>query len=107
VFIFGVGLAGAALNVFYRDMRHLFGLGLQLWLYASPIIYPVTAVPEQFRPFYFLNPMAGILAAYRDVVLFQQTPGAYFVLATVLAVATFLVGYWFFCKVQRRFADVV
>jgi lipopolysaccharide transport system permease protein len=107
VFIVGIGLAGAALNVFYRDMRHLFGLGLQLWLYASPIIYPVTAVPEQFRTIYFLNPMAGILTAYRDVVLYQQMPGPYFLLATVLSLATFVAGYWFFRKVQRRFADVV
>lgn len=107
VFILGVGLAGAALNVFYRDMRHLFGLGLQLWLYASPIIYPVTAVPEQFRPLYFLNPMAGILTAYREVVLYQRMPGAYFLLATALALVVFMAGYWFFRKVQRRFADVV
>jgi lipopolysaccharide transport system permease protein len=107
VLIFGIGLAGAALNVFYRDMRHLFGLGLQLWLYASPIIYPVSAVPEQFRPWYFLNPMAGILTAYRDVLLYQRVPGAYFLLATALSILVFVGGYWFFRKVQRRFADVV
>jgi lipopolysaccharide transport system permease protein len=107
LFTAGVGLLGAALNVFYRDMRHLFALVLQLWLYASPIIYPVTAVPEQFRTLYFLNPMAGILTAYRDVILFQQAPGAYFWLATVLSALTFLLGYWFFRKVEPRFADVV
>lgn len=107
LFTAGVGLLGAALNVFYRDMRHLFGLLLQLWLYASPVIYPVTSVPEQFRTIYFLNPMAGILTAYREVLIMQQVPGAYFIATTILAVLTFLFGYWFFRRVEPRFADVV
>lgn len=107
LFTLGVGLAGAALNVFYRDMRHLFGLGLQLWLYASPIIYPVSAVPEPLRPLYFLNPMAGILSAYRSVLLDGQWPGPYFLLAAILSVLTFAGGVLFFRKVERRFADVV
>ena len=107
IFTLGLGLAGAALNVFYRDMRHLFALALQLWLYASPIIYPVSAVPEQYRPLYFLNPMAGILAAYREALLGQQTPGIYFLVATVISLVVFFAGYWFFRRVEPRFADVV
>jgi lipopolysaccharide transport system permease protein len=107
IFTLGIGLAGAALNVFYRDMRHLFALGLQLWLYASPVIYPVSSVPEQFRPLYFLNPMAGLLTSYRDVLLFGQAPGPYFLLATVISIAVFIAGFWFFRKVELRFADVV
>lgn len=106
-FTLGIGLAGAALNVFYRDMRHLFALGLQLWLYASPIIYPVSAVPEELRWLYFLNPMAGILTAYRDVLLNQQLPGVYFLVAALLSVLALVGGYLFFRKVERRFADVV
>lgn len=106
-FTFGLGFAGAALNVFYRDMRHLFTLALQLWLYASPIIYPVSAVPEQVRPLYFLNPMAGIITSYRDVLIDQQAPGPYLYLAAVLSTVMLVGGYWFFCGVQRRFADVV
>jgi lipopolysaccharide transport system permease protein len=107
MFTLGLGLAGAALNVFYRDMRHLFALGLQLWMYASPVIYPVSAVPEQWRALYFLNPMAGILAAYRDVMLTQQAPGPYFMVAATLALFALFAGYSFFRKVERRFADVV
>lgn len=107
IFTLGIGFAGAALNVFYRDMKHLFGLLLQLWLYASPIIYPVTAVPEQFRSLYFLNPMAGILTAYREVILNQQMPGPYFLLATVISLLTFAGGYWLFRRVEPRFADIV
>jgi lipopolysaccharide transport system permease protein len=107
IFTLGVGLLGAALNVFYRDMRHLFALTLQLWLYASPIIYPVSAVPEQFRTLYFLNPMAGIITAYREVLLYQQTPGVYFVMATVVSLVVFAASFWFFRRVESRFADVV
>lgn len=107
VFALGLGLAGAALNVFYRDMRHLIGLALQLLLYASPVIYPVSAVPEQYRWLYFLNPMAGILSSYREVLLNQQAPGPYFLLAAVVAVVVFVAGYWFFRRVEPRFADVV
>lgn len=107
LFTAGVGLFGAALNVFYRDMRHLFSLVLQLWLYASPIIYPVSAVPEQYRTLYFLNPMAGILTAYREVILYQQAPGSYFLVAAILSLLAFLGGYWFFRRVEPRFADVV
>lgn len=107
MFTAGVGLFGSALNVFYRDMRHLFALGLQLWMYASPVIYPATSVPEQWRTLYFLNPMAGILTAYREVLLNQQAPGSYFLLAAVISTVVFLAGYWFFRRVELRFADVV
>jgi lipopolysaccharide transport system permease protein len=83
------------------------GLALQIWLYASPIIYPVSAVPEQYRTIYFLNPMAGILTAYRDVLLYQQPPGLYFLPAVVIALLTLAGGYWLFRRVEPRFADVV
>lgn len=107
LFALGLGLAGAALNVFYRDIRHLVALGLQMWLYASPIIYPVSAVPEQYRTIYFLNPMAGILTAYRDVLLYQQPPGPYIWPAVVISLLVLAGGYWLFRRVEPRFADVV
>ena len=105
--IVGLGLVLAALNIFYRDVTSLLSLGLQLWFYASPIIYPVTAVPERLRPYYFLNPMAGILVAYRDVLLYSQLPGAYFYPAVLIAGITLLVGFWFFKRVEFLFADIV
>ncbi|HMN30113.1 MAG TPA: ABC transporter permease [Caldilineaceae bacterium] len=103
----GLGLAGAALNVFYRDIRHIIALGLQIWFYASPIIYPVSAVPERFRPFYYLNPMAGVIEAYRSVLLQQQLPGAYLSISACAAIIVFLVGYWLFKRLEFQFADVV
>ncbi len=105
--ILGLGLATAAANVFYRDVQSLLALGIQLWFYASPIIYPVTMVPEKLRPFYFLNPMAGILEAYRDVLLNGRLPGTYLIPSTVVALVVFLGGYWFFKRVEYLFADIV
>lgn len=106
----GLGFLGAALNVFYRDVRHLITLGLQLWFYASPIIYPVSTVKEHLGAYYylyFLNPMAGVLEAYRSVILYQQLPGAYIFLSSGVALLLFLVGYWFFKRVEFQFADVI
>jgi lipopolysaccharide transport system permease protein len=105
--ITGLGLAAAAANVFYRDVQSLLILGIQLWFYASPIIYPVTMVPEQLRPFYFLNPMAGIIVAYRDVLLNGRLPGAYLIPTAAVALIVFFVGIWFFKRVEFQFADIV
>lgn len=106
-FAFGVGLIGSALNVFYRDIKHIFTLGLQIWFYASPIIYPVSSVPEHLRPIYYLNPMAGIIESYRAVILYQQLPEYYFLVSVGMSVIILLVGYWFFKRVEFKFADVV
>jgi homopolymeric O-antigen transport system permease protein len=104
---FGIGLIGSALNVFYRDMKPLIVLGLQIWFYASPVIYPISSVPERFRSFYYLNPMAGILESYRAVILDQKIPGPYLLIAAGLAATILLIGYWFFKRVEFQFADVV
>jgi len=105
--IAGLGLACAAMNVFFRDVRSLLVLGLQLWFYASPIIYPVTMVPEQLRTFYFLNPMAGVIEGYRAVLLNAKLPGNYLILSAVVSLAVFVVGYWLFKRVEFQFADIV
>ena len=66
--IMGVGLACAAANVFFRDVRSILVLCLQLWLYASPVIYPLQAVPEKLRVLYALNPMVGVIDGFRWAV---------------------------------------
>jgi lipopolysaccharide transport system permease protein len=105
--ILGIGLITAALNVFYRDVRYIVGLGVQLWFYLSPILYPVDRVPARFQNLYFLNPMAGITTAYRDVLLDQRLPGTYLLTAGLISLAVLAVGYWFFKRVEFQFADVV
>ncbi|MBK8047623.1 MAG: ABC transporter permease [Anaerolineales bacterium] len=106
--IVGLGLALSAANVFFRDVTSLLSLGLQLWFYASPIIYPITSVPDSLRTLYFLNPMAGIIEAYRSVIL-EATPPDYMALglAAIVSVIAFVFGYSFFKRVEFRFADIV
>jgi lipopolysaccharide transport system permease protein len=103
----GIGFATAAMNVFVRDVQSILALGIQVWFYASPIIYPVSMVPESIRQYYFLNPMAGIIQAYRDVLLTGQLPGTYLIPSAIIALVTFLIGYWFFKRVEFQFADIV
>jgi lipopolysaccharide transport system permease protein len=105
--VVGLGLAAAALNIFYRDIQPMLTLVVQLWFYASPIIYPVTLVPERLRPYYFLNPMAGVLEAYRAVLLYETTPGPYLLVSAAAALVVLLGGYWFFKRVEFLFADIV
>jgi lipopolysaccharide transport system permease protein len=105
--ILGLGLASSAANVFFRDVQSLLGLVLQLWFYASPIIYPISMVPERLRGLYYLNPMAGVLEGYRDVLIYQRAPGQYLLPSFLLSFAIFILGYWFFKKVEFQFADIV
>lgn len=103
----GLGLITSALNVFYRDVQPLLTLVIQLWFYASPIIYPVTMVPERFRTLYFLNPMAGILESYRAILLYHTMPGPYIYIAGAISITILIIGYWFFKRVEFLFADIV
>jgi lipopolysaccharide transport system permease protein len=105
--VVGLGLVCAALNIFYRDVRHIVMLGLQIWLYASPVIYPASLVPEQLRTLYFLNPMAGIIEAYRAILLNAKQPDATLVSSAVMSVGILALGSWFFRHVEPYFADVI
>lgn len=105
--VIGLGLFLSAANVYYRDVRSVLVLIVQLWFYASPIIYPITMVPERLQSLYFLNPMAGILTAYRDIILNGVLPGPYLVISAVEAAVILVFGYWFFRRVEHQFADII
>lgn len=106
--ILGVVLFGAAALVFYRDIRFMVPLTLQLWLYASPVIYPASLIPEQWQWLYQLNPMVGLLEGYRAILLHGQWPAASSLLpATVISLGLLLTGYWWFKRVEPSFADLI
>ena len=105
--ILGLGIGSAALNVFYRDVDPLLKLITQIWFYASPILYPVSLVPREWEWLYFLNPMAGIIAAYRDVLVNNTPPGDYLLQSAVVSFVILFLGYWFFKRVEFQFADIV
>ncbi|HEX5418136.1 MAG TPA: ABC transporter permease, partial [Chloroflexota bacterium] len=106
--VFGITLWAAALNVFYRDIRFVVPLATQLWMYLTPIIYPLSMVPERFRPLYLLNPMAGFVEAYRRTLVLSQYPDwPYLGLAGLVSVLTFVLGYGFFKRAETHFADLI
>jgi len=108
VLTFGISLLASAINVFYRDVRFVVPLTLQIWMYLSPIIYPVNLVPEKFRPLYFLNPMAALIDSYRRLILLNQMPDwPYLGLATLVSILLALVSYRYFKQAEREFADLI
>jgi len=104
----GVVLLGSALNVLYRDIRFVVPLATQIWMYASPIIYPVDLIPERLRPFYFLNPMAGLIEGHRAAILRGTTPDLLaLALALVVSIVVLVVGYRTFKRLEPTFADLI
>jgi lipopolysaccharide transport system permease protein len=104
----GVSLIASAINVFYRDIRFVIPLALQVWMYASPVIYPTSMVPERYRWIYSLNPMAGIIDGYRNITLKGESPfNSEFLLAAAISLLLALVGYLLFKKYEPEFADII
>lgn len=98
----------ASLGVFIRDIVQGITLFLMAWMFLTPIIYPETIVPEAYRPFVNLNPFTPLVRSYRRIMLDGNMPDwqglAYF---TAFALVTFVLGYWWFARTRKNFADVV
>jgi len=108
IFTYGLSLFVSAFNLFYRDIQYIIGLVLLLWMYLTPVIYPVELFPEKYRWIFQLNPMAVIINAYRQVILGGGAPNLTS-LAIGLGVSLVLLvtGYKMFKKLEGQFADVV
>jgi lipopolysaccharide transport system permease protein len=104
----GIGLWLSAINVEYRDVRYAIPFLIQLGLFASPIVYPVTFVPERFQAVYgLLNPMAGIIEGFRWAILGTKPP-SYLLIASVAIIIVILIsGAFYFRRREKAFADVV
>ncbi len=108
----GFGLWLAALNVRYRDVKYLVPFLVQVWMYATPVIYSASIVPERFRWVLSLNPMTGVVEGFRWALLSQQMsgvtpPGLGFAVGIGLTVIVFISGVVFFRATERTFADIV
>lgn len=103
-----VSLWLSALNVKYRDVASVVPLMTQLWMFASPVLYPASLVPESLRWYYGLNPMAGVIEGFRWA-LFGKTAPDWTMVAVSLAVVVLLLigGVMFFRRVERTFADLI
>jgi lipopolysaccharide transport system permease protein len=104
----GVGLWLSALNVEYRDIRYAIPFLIQIWMFVSPVIYPVSILDEKFRWLLALNPMAGIINAYRASLLGHK-PIDWFLLgiSASIIIILFVSGVSYFRKMEKTFADVV
>ena len=103
----GVGLWVAALNVEFRDVRVLVPFVLQLGIYAAPIVYPFSAIPEKYRWLAMLNPMTGIVLTFRAAVLGLPIPSTALVWSALFAIACAATGAYYFRRMERLFADVL
>ncbi len=110
----GFGLWLSALNVRYRDIKQLLPFIVQLWMYLTPVIWPVTIIPEQYRPLLALNPMTGVVSGFRwallgdaSAVTGMQAPAALFALSVLIAVGVLISGLFFFRSTERTFADII
>lgn len=104
----GISLLTAAAAVYKRDVMFGMPFVMMFWMFLSPVFYEVGDVPEAFRPWYMLNPMAGVVTAFRQVILYGHAPGARSVAFAALASAAVLaVGYVVFKRLEMRFADVI
>ena len=104
----GVTLATSSLYVYYRDIGQLIPVLLTIWMYACPIIYPISAVPDWLLPWYMLNPMAFAISGYRQVLLLGETPNLLeMVFALVVSTIILVVGALIFVKLEDQFADLI
>jgi lipopolysaccharide transport system permease protein len=104
----GVGLWLSALNVQFRDVRYTVPFLAQFWMYATPIAYSSSLLPQPWRTLYGLNPMAGVVEGFRWALLGTQTaPGPIIVVSSLAAVGLLVSGAFYFRRMERTFADVV
>lgn len=103
----GVGLFASALNAAYRDVQHVIPFLIQIWMFLTPVIYPVSALPPRYQWVLLANPMTGIVAAYRAAILGAAVPWSQLGISAGIASILLAAGLVFFRSMDRYFADVV
>ncbi len=107
VLALGVGMLMSALNVRYRDVRYALPFLIQLWLFASPVIYPSSIMPEQWKWILLLNPMTGIIEGFRASLFGKSFDWSAMALAAVCTLSIIVISAYVFRRVEETFADVV
>ena len=107
VLALGVGLWTSALNVKYRDVRYALPFLVQLWMFASPIIYPASIVPEQWRWVLALNPLTGVIEGYRSSLFGLPFDWPTLGFSAAVTAVLFTFAAYSFRRMERAFADVV
>lgn len=104
--LLGLSLIFSSVTVYFRDLQHFIGVILQLFFYATPIVYSIDVIPEQFRWLLQLNPMTYIIEGYRDIFYNKEMPDLSKIgLIIGIGVVVTIVGYFVFDKLQKKFAE--
>jgi lipopolysaccharide transport system permease protein len=103
----GFGMLVSALNVKYRDIGVMLPVVLQLWMFVSPVVYPLALVPEKWRVVYSLNPMVGIISGFRSAILGDAFDWPALAVSAAVAVVLPIYSAYLFRRVERGFADII
>jgi len=104
----GVGLWMSALNALYRDVRYVVPFAVQFWMFASPVAYPSSLIPERWRWLYGLNPMAGVIDGFRWAITGRgQAPGLLLLASSAMVILVLVGGLFFFNRMESTVADRV
>jgi lipopolysaccharide transport system permease protein len=103
----GISLILSACNLFYRDIQYLTNLLLMLWMYMTPIVYPLSLVPAKYIWLYKLNPMVGIIEGYRSAIFGYPFETSIIFWSAGVSTVIFIIGFVLFKKTEKMFADVV
>jgi lipopolysaccharide transport system permease protein len=103
----GAGILFSSLTVRFRDFRYVLPFLVQIWMYVTPVIYPVTIIPQKWQWIILLNPMSGIVDAYRSAILGKAIAWGQLSLSLTIAAVVFLFGLYYFRKMESEFADIV
>ena len=106
VMLLGISLIVSSVTVYFRDLQHFIGVLLQLFFYATPIVYAVDVIPANFRWILKFNPMTYIIEGYRDIFWGQTMPDiSTLLIVLAIGIVLCIVGYLIFNKLQKRFAE--
>lgn len=104
----GCGIIIASLTTKYRDLVILVGFGVQLWMYATPVVYTTGIIPQKYLGFYMLNPMASIIECFRSVILGIPTDAwQYWGISWIVTFVALFIGVILFSKIEKTFMDTV
>ena len=107
IFTIGISLLFSVANLFYRDFQYLINLILMLWMYMTPIVYPLSLVPERFYDVYTLNPLVGFIVTYRSILFGLPTDYKLLAWSIFSSILVYLVGFLVFKKLENVFSDIV
>ena len=107
LFVFGISLIAASVNIFFRDVERILNVGLMLWFYLTPILYPISMVPDKYKWMFYFNPAAPLVIAWRSLFLDNIISWEHILYSFVYGITFLLIAIWLYNKLKWRFAEVI